>query len=135
MDTAQKRCKAIASMDRYRYSLMKVAARLLLFLLLAPALRGQSALDGFDPNPNGEVRAVVVQPDGKVLIGGSFSTLSPNGGPPITRNNIARLNTDGTLDRVFDPNATDTVGSIAVQADGKILAGCGFFGTNSIGGQ
>ncbi len=64
----------------------------------ATAVRGQSALDGFDPNANGTVRAVVVQPDGKILIGGDFTTLSPNGGPAVTRNYIARLNPDGTLD-------------------------------------
>src|SRR2546426_11188209 len=97
-----------------------------------PALRGQSALDGFDPNANGAVRVVVVQPDGKILIGGDFTTLSPNGGVAVTRNHIARLNPDGTLDTAFNPNANDVVFSIAVQADGKILAG-GFF--SSIGGR
>src|SRR5450759_4462783 len=107
----------------------------LLFLLLAAAARGQSALDGFDPNANGSVRVVVVQPDGKVLIGGDFTTLSPNGGVAVTRNRIARLNPDGTLDTAFDPNANSSVYSIAVQADGKILAGGDFNGANSIGGQ
>src|SRR6266446_5082277 len=71
----------------------------------AEAVRGQSALDGFDPNANGAIRVVVVQPDGKILLGGEFSTLSPNGGVPITRNRIARLNPDGTLDAAFNPNA------------------------------
>src|SRR5437660_721810 len=98
----------------------------------AAAVRGQSALDGFDPNANGTVYVVVVQPDGKILIGGDFTTLSPNGGAAVTRNHIARLNPDGTLDTAFNPNANNTVLSIAVQADGKILAG-GFF--SSIGGQ
>ena len=97
--------------------------------------RGQSALDGFDPNANGAVLAVVVQPDGKILLGGDFTTLSPNGGAAVTRNHIARLNPDGTLDTVFNPNANDSVHSIAVQADGKILAGGVFNGANSIGGQ
>jgi apolipoprotein N-acyltransferase len=41
----------------------------------AAAVCGQSALDGFDPNANGRVRVVVVQPDGKILIGGDFTTL------------------------------------------------------------
>ena len=86
----------------------------------------QSALDGFDPNANGAVHVVVVQPDGKILLGGEFTTLSPNGGAPVTRNHIARLNPDGTLDTAFDPNANAAVRSIAVQADGKILVG-GFF--------
>src|SRR5438132_3344844 len=98
----------------------------------AAAVRGQSALDGFDPNANGQVSVVVVQPDGKILIGGTFTTLSPNGGVAVTRNRIARLNTDGTLDTAFNPNANNEVRSIAVQADGKILAG-GLF--TSIGGQ
>jgi uncharacterized delta-60 repeat protein len=117
-------------------------ATLLLFsfaMLLAggaAAVRGQSA-DGFDPNANREVRAIVVQPDGQILIGGVFTTLSPNGGPPVTRNYIARLNTDGTLDTAFNANFDPRPGgawvnTIAVQADGKILAGGQFF---SIGGQ
>ena len=107
-------------------------AALLLFsvaVLLAggtAAVRGQSALDGFDPNANGTVRVVVVQPDGKILIGGDFTTLSPNGGAAVTRNHIARLNPDGTLDTAFNPNANGTVYSIAVQADGKILVGGAF---------
>src|ERR1044071_4194401 len=100
-----------------------------------PTTDGGSALDGFDPNANGPVYVVVVQPDGKILIGGGFTTLSPNGGPPVTRNHIARLNPDGTLDNDFNPNANDLVRSIAVQADGKILAGGAFNGENSIGGQ
>src|SRR5256885_8056388 len=99
------------------------------------SLHGQSALDGFDPNANGAVFAVVVQPDGKILFGGDFTTLSPNGGGAVTRNNIARLNPDGTLDTAFDPNANGGVRSIAVQADGKILVGGGFNGASSIGGQ
>src|SRR5437660_3042190 len=92
----------------------------------AAAVRGQSALDGFDPNANDVVRVVVVQPDGKILIGGDFTTLSPNGGAAVTRNHIARLNPDGTLDTAFDPDANGEVESIAVQADGKILAGGAF---------
>jgi hypothetical protein len=93
----------------------------------AAAVRGQSALDGFDPNANGPVYSVVVQPDGKILIGGSFTTVLG-----VARNNIARLSTDGTLDTAFNPNANGFVASIALQADGKILAG-GFFA--NIGGQ
>ena len=46
------------------------------------------------------VYATAVQPDGKILIGGSFTTVLG-----VARNNIARLNTDGTLDTAFNPNA------------------------------
>ncbi len=103
-----------------------------LTLARGAAVRGQSALDSFDPNANGNVRVVVVQPDGKILIGGDFTTVAPNGGVPVTRNHIARLNSDGTLDTAFNPDANDIVFSIVVQGDGKILAG-GFF--SGIGGQ
>src|SRR5437660_1919204 len=95
------------------------------------AVRGQSALDGFDPNANDSVYVAVMQADGKILIGGDFTTLSPNGGAAVTRNHIARLNPDGTLD-AFNPNANGTVYGIAVQADGKILAGGTF---TNVGGQ
>ena len=98
----------------------------------ATTVRGQSALDGFDPNTNGVVEVVVVQPDGKVLIGGDFTTLAPNGGPAVTRGHIARVNADGTLDTAFDPNANSFVFAIAVQPDGKILVGGSF---TNIGGQ
>src|SRR5207244_9188376 len=117
------------------YQLTRMAAVPLLFFLQTVAVRGQSALDGFDPNANGAVRVAVTQSDGKILIGGDFTTFSPNGGVAVTRNHIARLNPNGTLDTAFDPNANQTVDSIAVQADGKILAGGQFCGLNSIGGQ
>jgi Domain of unknown function (DUF5122) beta-propeller len=41
-----------------------------------------------------------VQPDGKLLISGAFTSILG-----VSRNRIARLNTDGTLDADFDPNA------------------------------
>ena len=104
--------------------------------LLAPAcaLRAQSALDGFDPNPNanGSVYAVAVQGDGKVIMGGAFITVMPNGGPAVTRLRIARFNPDGTLDAAFDPNinpagsGSATVFAIKVQSNGKILVGGSF---------
>lgn len=103
-----------------------------ILLLLTSSVDGQSALDGFDPNANGTVRDVVVQRDGKILLSGSFTTLSPNGGGAVTRNNIARLNADGTLDTAFDPNANGVLYALTVQPDGKILVG-GLF--TSIGGQ
>jgi uncharacterized delta-60 repeat protein/gliding motility-associated-like protein len=71
----------------------------------------------------GEVRSLVLQPDGKVIIGGGF--ISCNG---IARRFIARLNGDGTLDATFDPGtgANTTVSAVALQPDGKILVGGGF---------
>jgi len=94
-------------------------------LLVAGAgkVRAQSPLDGFDPNANDWIQVVVVQPDGKILLGGEFTSLSPNGGAAVARNHIARLNPDGTLDTAFNPNANGSVRTMAVQADGKILVG------------
>ena len=86
--------------------------------------------DSFDPNANSVVEAIAVQPDGKVLAGGGFTSI---GGQ--TRNHIARLDATTGLADSFDPNANSFVNSIAVQADGKILVGGIFVGANSIGGQ
>jgi uncharacterized delta-60 repeat protein len=109
------------------YRCAKMAVTLLLSLLLTAQVQAQSALDGFKPSVNIWVYAVVVQPDGKIVIGGLFTSI---GG--VARNHIARLNPDGTLDTAFDPNINGFVLSLAVQADGKILAG-GVF--NNVGGQ
>ena len=89
--------------------------------------------DSFDPNPpadfNALVESIAVQPDGKILACGGFLTI---GGQ--TRNHIARLDPTTGLADSWDPNALAglIVYAIAVQADGKILAGGNF---TSIGGQ
>ncbi len=64
---------------------------------LAPiTARAQSVEDSFNPDANGAVNVIVTQPDGKIIIGGEFTQV---GGQ--TRNYIARLNFDGTLDTDF----------------------------------
>ena len=71
---------------------------------------------------NSSVVSIAVQSDGKILIGGGFSTW--NG---TTVGYIVRLNSDGTRVTTFTTNtgtgANSTVSSIAVQSDGKILVG------------
>ena len=115
-------------------------AFVLLIVLLAggaTTVRSQSVPDGFNPNVNGGVLAIVVQPDGKIVIGGNFSTVTPNGGTPVVRNNIARLNPDGSLDLAFDPNANSPVYALALQSDGSIVVGGEFndsFGTPTMRG-
>ncbi|MDD5772475.1 MAG: delta-60 repeat domain-containing protein [bacterium] len=92
-------------------------------------LNPDGALDTtFDPNPDNNVYSIVVQPDGKILTGGGFTSI---GGQ--SRDRIARLNSDGTLDMTFNPHWEISVDSsniegnfvisIAVQQNGKILAG------------
>lgn len=79
----------------------------------------------FDPGTGASwsVRAVAIQSDGKILIGGQFT--SYNGTP---RDLIARLNVDGSLDMTFDPGTGADYGvrTIAVQSDGKIIIGGAF---------
>src|SRR3954465_7880829 len=89
----------------FRKVLLSVFAAFNLLARSVATIHGQSALDGFDPNANGQIRVIAVQPDGKILIGGEFTTVAPNGGLPVTRNRIARLNPDGSLDAAFNPNA------------------------------
>ena len=71
---------------------------------------------GFD----GSVLAMLVQPDGKVLVGGGFRAF--NGVP---RRNIARLNGDGSLDTSFrvDPGPDASIYALALRPDGKIMVG------------
>ena len=91
-------------------------------------LNSDGTLDtGFNPNANNWVNSLALEPDGQILLGGDFTSLQPNGAASATtRNRIARLNSDGTLDTGFDPNANGSVLGIAVQADGKVLLG-GYF--------
>ena len=98
-----------------------------LFLSCASMVFGQTEIDDFDPNASGFVRTILVQPDGKILIGGVFSAIAGT-----SRVGIARLNSDGTLDTAFNPNANDQIFSIALQPDGKVLVGGQF---TTIGGQ
>jgi len=71
----------------------------------------------------GFISALVVQPDGKILIGGSFA--STTGAAP---SNLARLNTNGTADASFDINLSidNAVNALCLQSDGGILFGGAF---------
>ena len=99
--------------------LIVICASLLLvnltFLRFAAAenASGQIVVDSsFNPTVVNQVNSVVVQPDGKVLIGGRF----PGG--------LTRVNGDGTLDTAFTPPGfTTAVNTVVLQADGKILVG------------
>lgn len=90
--------------------------------LTADGTLDASFVPNVDASPR-SVRDIAIQADGKILIGGSFRTV---GGQ--TRNGIARLNADGTLDPVFDPNPGESGGvrTIVLQPDGQILVGGNF---------
>ncbi len=82
----------------------------------ADGLLDNSFIQG--PAANNTVRAIAVQKDGKIIIGGSFTSYDV-----VERNHLARLNIDGTLDETFKPKmgANDIVYSVAVQANDKIM--------------
>ena len=85
---------------------------------------------------NGTVFALSLQPDGKLVLGGNFTTF--NG---VTVNRIVRLNSDGTLDTEFTTNTGTGFSSgnyiyyIITQTDGKLVIGtdCTTFNGSSIG--
>ena len=87
------------------------------------------AFDGVASEINGSVRAIVVQPDGKILLGGSFTNV--NGG---AYNAIARLNSDGTVDPSFNvgPGCDNTVLAIALDSQNNILLGGEFSHANGV---
>lgn len=64
------------------------------------------------------ISSIAAQPDGKIVIGGSFT--SYNG---ISRNNIARINPDGSLDTTFNPGSgtNSFIAKVLIQPDGKLL--------------
>ena len=82
-------------------------------------LNADGSLDNsFNPTLGGEAVAltILVQADGKIMVGGIFSSV--NG---ATRQNLARLNADGTLDTSFDAGSNSEVRILDRQADGKYL--------------
>ncbi|MGB8370585.1 MAG: Calx-beta domain-containing protein [Limisphaerales bacterium] len=97
-------------------------------------LNGDGSVDtNFDLNSgaNDTVRAIVIQNDGRILIGGDFTNV--NG---VALNRIARLNTDGSLDATFTNNVgagvNSTVQAIAVQADNRIVVAGQFTQGNGV---
>lgn len=67
---------------------------------------------------NVAVNCVTAQSDGKLLVGGSFTTYSGQ-----SNSYLVRLNTNGTKDTTFTGTTNSAVTSITVQNDGKILIG------------
>src|SRR5437764_8273575 len=101
--------------------------------LLAEEGRAQCAIDDFDPGADRNVKALAVRPDGKIMVGGTFSTIGGGGTGTTTRKHIARLTPDGSVD-TLNPGANDVVDALAIQTDGKIVVG-GFFTTLGGGGS
>lgn len=67
---------------------------------------------------NGVVRALAVQSDGKVIIGGDFASINGQ-----DRRGLARFNVNGTLDDAFKPSFDRPVYALAVQSDDRVIVG------------
>jgi uncharacterized delta-60 repeat protein/uncharacterized repeat protein (TIGR01451 family) len=82
-----------------------------------------AAFDGVSSDINGSVRALAVQPDGRILLGGLFTTV--NGG---SFNYIARLNTDGSTDTNFNVGVgcNNDVQAVVLDDQLRILVGGSF---------
>jgi uncharacterized delta-60 repeat protein len=78
---------------------------------------------GAEGDYNKEIRAIALEPDSKVLVGGSFNRAFGK-----QQNGLARLTADGKLDDSFNigQGAAAIVWSIVVQPDGKILVAGAF---------
>lgn len=84
--------------------------------------------NGFNPGTgaNNTIHAIVLQPNGKIIIGGEFTEYDGK-----QRNRIARLNFDLSLDETFDPTGKGFNGTVYALAlvDNNILVGGAFTGT------
>jgi uncharacterized delta-60 repeat protein len=81
-----------------------------------------------------QIYSIVIQPDNKILVGGLFTTFNGQ-----SQKRIIRLNTDGKRDTFFNtgtlfdsPSSSQDIRSIALQPDGKILAGGNFTTTDGV---
>src|SRR6185436_1440237 len=90
----------------------------------------------FNPGtgPDGDINAVAIQPDGRIVVAGYFNRFDG-----VSRSGIARLNADGSLDTSFDPGTgVGTVSvhpqahTVALHADGKIVIGGYFRNVNGV---
>jgi uncharacterized delta-60 repeat protein len=97
-------------------------------------LNENGTLDGtFNPGSSTNTSSPLLfpQPNGKLIITGSFSSVANT-----TRRKIARLNADGTLDSTFTAEAgpnSGTINSVLTMPDGSLLVGGTFttFGASS----
>jgi uncharacterized delta-60 repeat protein len=72
--------------------------------------------------PSGTIYDLETQPDGKILVAGSFTFIGTH-----ATTNIGRLNPDGTVDRSFSGTANSPVNKVKVARDGRILLAGQFY--------
>ena len=92
-------------------------ARLLPTGNLDPTFLSPAFLDGYVSANNGDGPAVVLQPDGKILVAGGFTAAG--------NDHLVRLNVDGSRDTGFQLASTGdgAPNTIGLQANGSVLVG------------
>lgn len=72
---------------------------------------------------NNQIQSLCIQNDGKIVIGGSFTTYQG-----VTQNRLIRLDLNGSKDVSFDVGSgfNNQIQSLSIQNDGKILVGGAF---------
>ena len=95
-------------------------------------LNADGTLDtSFDPGfgATNAVRAVVLQLDGRIVLGGSFTYFNN-----VAYNHLVRLNADGTLDTTFNVGVgtDDTVNALALQTDNRLVVAGAFTHANGV---
>ncbi len=85
----------------------------------------------YNPAPNGTVNALALQTDGKLVVGGLFTSAAAT-----TVGNIVRLNSDGSADMAFTTATgtgfNSTVSALTLLVNGQILAGGSFTSHNGV---
>jgi len=96
---------------------VRVSLGLVLGFVLSVSAQVPSSLN-VTIEQEGDLEAIAVQADGRILIGGQFSLV--NGQP---RQNLARLNADGSLDDSWNPPVGGHVYAIAVTGTNIYIGG------------
>jgi uncharacterized delta-60 repeat protein len=91
-------------------------------VIAAPPFVAAGEIDtSYAPSVSGGIYGMAVQPDGKTIIGGAFTSISEH-----DRNHLARITPGGEVDPDFNPDVNANVLCVAIQPDGKILIGGSF---------
>ena len=110
---------------------MKQALLLSSFLAFSTALHAQVPIIDYGflvEDPSVLVNNVLVQPDGKILVGGVFFNYGGSG-----HDHLVRLHSDGTIDPTFNPGGVgpgNAVEDMVLMPDGRILIAGNFLTYN-----
>jgi uncharacterized delta-60 repeat protein len=77
--------------------------------------------DFHGPTPDGNVPAIGLLSDGRIILGGDFTQLDS-----LSIKYLAQLNSDGSLNPLFAPEPSGEIYALAIQPDNKILVGGAF---------